>query len=75
MASDKNCAVIALEIKNVFTSAGSCMKVKKGVPSYLANLRESYLCERALWYEVDVETKQYTVPVGVPQGSVLDPGI
>lgn len=73
----KYCAIITLDIKNAFNSAGwseilSAMR-NKNIPSYLIKIVRNYFSDRILWFETDNGLKSYKVTGGVPQGSVLGP--
>lgn len=76
-ANKKCCAIITLDIKNAFNSAGwnhillSLRNLE--VPNYLIGILGDYFTNRTLWYNTDIGMQQYKTSAGVPQGSVLGP--
>ena len=76
-AARKYCAVVTLDIKNAFNSAGwdhIILSLRKlNVPEYLIKIVKDYFSERTLWYETDNGTTSVNITAGVPQGSVLGP--
>ena len=73
----KYCAIITLDIKNAFNSAGwghiENALSRIGVPAYLRRMVSAYLSQRKLKYDTAEGTRTYEVTGGVPQGSVLGP--
>ena len=76
-AHKKYCAVITLDIKNAFNSAGwnhiMLSLSNLGVPAYILKILGDYFTNRTLWYNTDVGMRCYKTTAGVPQGSVLGP--
>lgn len=73
----KYCAIITLDVKNAFNSAGwkhiiSSLR-QANVPEYLIRIISDYFANRSLLVETDDGIKTYKVTSGVPQGSVLGP--
>lgn len=73
----KYCAIITLDIKNAFNSAGWNFIIetlqKLNIPEYLIKIIKSYFSDRSLWFDTDVGTESVKITAGVPQGSVLGP--
>lgn len=72
-----NCAVIALEIKIAFNSAGwnqiLSSLVRLNVPEYLVRITMSYFSERTLWNDRGKGMESENVNSGVNQESKLGP--
>lgn len=71
------CAIIALDIRNAFNSAGwgDILGALEhlGVPLYLRSVISSYFTDRTLLYNTDSGMHSYNITGGVPQGSILGP--
>lgn len=73
----KYCAIVTLDIKNAFNSAGWDHIIRSlrrlNIPEYLIRIVNDYFSDRTLWYETDNGTVSTNITAGVPQGSVLGP--
>lgn len=73
------CAIITLDVKNAFNSA-SWEAIARSlhrfrVPNYLCKLLQSYFENRVLLYETDEGLRELIITAGVPQGSLIGPGL
>lgn len=77
LAAKSICAVVTLDIKNAFNTAGWAMIVRKmesmGIAPYLVRITMSYFQDRMIGYETEGEIVWKNITCGVPQGSVLGP--
>ncbi|CAB0041101.1 unnamed protein product [Trichogramma brassicae] len=73
----KYCAVVTLDVKNVFNLARwnsiHATLRRMHTPEYLLRVISSYLSARVLDYDTDDGPGSHSVTAGVPQGSVLGP--
>lgn len=73
------CAVITLDVKNAFNSASWDAIARSlhrfRVPNYLCKLLKSYFENRVLLYETDEGLRELIITAGVPQGSLIGPGL
>jgi hypothetical protein len=75
---NKSTGMVLLDIEKAFDSVwhdGLIHKLKKlGFPPYLNKLIQSFLKNRKAFVEIDnCPSHEYTIPAGVPQGSLLSP--
>ncbi|XP_038106605.1 uncharacterized protein LOC119766237 [Culex quinquefasciatus] len=73
------CAIITLDVKNAFNSASWDAIARSlhrfRVPNYLCKLLKSYFENRVLLYETDEGLRELIITAGVPQGSLIGPGL
>lgn len=73
------CAIVTLDVKNAFNSASwdaiarSLHRLQ--VPDYLCRLLKSYFENRVLLYETEEGPRELFITAGVPQGSLIGPGL
>lgn len=73
------CAIVTLDVKNAFNSASweaiASALHRLRVPDYLCRILGSYFENRVLLYETDEGPCELTITAGVPQGSLVGPGL